>query len=135
MLPLNSDVRRHYVAMNVLFVCGKNRLRSPTAEQVFASTPGLEVDSAGLSADADNRLTTEQVLWADVIFVMEKQHRRKLSSEFRPDLKGKRVVCLDIPDNFGFMDPPLIQLLRVRVPRHLAQISNSLASSKVARSP
>ena len=24
---------------NVLFVCGKNRLRSPTAEQVFADWP------------------------------------------------------------------------------------------------
>jgi predicted protein tyrosine phosphatase len=34
---------------------------------------------------------------ADLIFVMERAHRYKLSARFRPHLGGKRVVCLDIP--------------------------------------
>ena len=56
----------------VLFVCSQNRLRSPTAEQIFADHPAIEVTSAGTNADADNPLTAELVRWADLIFVMEK---------------------------------------------------------------
>lgn len=31
-----------------LFICTQNRLRSPTAEQVFATWANVETDSAGL---------------------------------------------------------------------------------------
>lgn len=64
---------------NVLFVCSANRLRSPTAEQVFSTWPGIETDSAGISAGATVLLTSEQIDWADIIFVMEKTHRSKLT--------------------------------------------------------
>ena len=50
---------------------------------------------------------------------MEKAHRNKLSSKFRPYLNDKKIVCLDIPDEYEFMDPLLIRLLRAKVPRHL----------------
>lgn len=62
----------------VLFVCSQNRLRSPTAEQVFSRRRDLEVESAGTNHDADNPLTHELVAWAEIIFVMEKAHRVKL---------------------------------------------------------
>ena len=39
--------------MRLLFVCGRNRLRSPTAERVFAAVPGVEAESAGVAPDAD----------------------------------------------------------------------------------
>jgi len=104
---------------NILFVCGKNRQRSPTAEQIFASDPRFEVASAGTSADADNPLTPDLVAWADIIFVMEKQHRRKLATGFRTSLKHARVICLDIPDNYAFMAPQLVQILKSRVTAHL----------------
>ena len=107
--------------MNVLFVCSANRLRSPTAEQVFSTWPGVETDSAGISSGASVLLSSEQVDWADVIFVMEKIHRSKLARQFRSHLKGKRVVCLDIPDDYGFMDPVLVRLLEHRVGRFLPQ--------------
>jgi predicted protein tyrosine phosphatase len=48
-------------------ICSKNRLRSPTAEAVFAEYKGLEVDSAGLDRGAEMPLTNEAVLWADII--------------------------------------------------------------------
>lgn len=41
------------VPRHVLFICSQNRLRSPTAEQVFAAWPGIETASAGLKPDAD----------------------------------------------------------------------------------
>jgi predicted protein tyrosine phosphatase len=104
---------------NVLFICSKNRLRSPTAEQVFSTWPNVETDSAGLSAEADVLLSSEQVDWADIIFVMEKAHRGKLTRRFHRHLNGKRVICLDIPDNYAFMDPALIQLFETKVGRFL----------------
>jgi predicted protein tyrosine phosphatase len=103
----------------VLFVCSRNRLRSPTAEQVFSTWPGIEVSSAGLDASADTPVTAEILEWADIIFVMERSHRNKLSKRFRPHLKDRRIICLDIPDEFEYMDPKLILLLKARVPRHL----------------
>lgn len=103
----------------VLFVCSQNRLRSPTAEQVFAARADIEVDSAGTNHDADNPLTAEFVEWADIIFVMEKAHRSKLQQRFRRHLKKARVTCLDIPDEFAFMDPVLVRLLEAKVPRYL----------------
>lgn len=103
----------------VLFVCSQNRLRSPTAEQVFSGRGDIEVASAGTNHDSDNPLTPDLVAWADVIFVMEKAHRTKLQRKFKASLKKARVICLDIPDDYAFMDPELVKLLEVRVSRYL----------------
>jgi predicted protein tyrosine phosphatase len=104
----------------ILFVCSQNRLRSPTAEQVFSKRADIEVDSAGTNNDAGNPLTAELVEWADIIFVMEKAHRTKLQQRFRRHLKKARVICLDIPDEFEFMDPTLVRLLEAKVSRYLS---------------
>jgi predicted protein tyrosine phosphatase len=99
----------------VLFICSQNRMRSPTAEQVFARHPGIECASAGLNPDAENPLTAELVVWAELIFVMERHHEMELSARFWRHLGGRRVICLSIPDNFPYMDPALIALLKHRV--------------------
>jgi predicted protein tyrosine phosphatase len=104
---------------NVLFICSQNKLRSPTAEQILSRRADLEVASAGTNNDADNPLTAELVDWADLIFVMERVHRTKLQKRFRANLKSKRIVCLDIPDRYAFMDPALVRLLEVKLARHL----------------
>ena len=104
---------------NILFVCSQNRLRSPTAEQIYAQRPDLEVASAGTNNDAETPLTLELVKWADIIFVMEKAHRTKLQTRFRSVLKSKRVICLDIPDKYGFMEPALVSLLQSKLARFL----------------
>ncbi len=102
---------------HVLFVCSRNRLRSPTAEQVFAEWPGVETASAGLSPDADAPVTPELLAWADTIFVMERVHRTRVQRRFRAHLNGKRVICLDIPDDYACMDPALMALLTRRMAR------------------
>jgi predicted protein tyrosine phosphatase len=94
-----------------LFICTQNRLRSPTAEHVFSTWPEVETDSAGLGADADVPLSPEQIEWATIIFVMEKRHRRWLAARFKRHLNGKRVICLDIPDDYDYMQPELVRLL------------------------
>ncbi|MBX8515966.1 low molecular weight protein tyrosine phosphatase family protein [Pseudomonas cichorii] len=109
--------------LNVLFICGKNRLRSPTAEHVFAQWPGVETASAGVGRDADIPVDTESLEWADVVFVMEPAHRRKLAARFRKVLADKRIVCLDIPDDFEYMSPDLITRLRTRVEPYLPAVN------------
>ena len=104
---------------NVLFICGQNRLRSPTAEHVFANWPGIETASAGLKNDAENPVTPELLEWAHTIFVMERSHRSKLSAKFKRHLGSVRIVCLDIPDDYEYMDPGLIKLLKAKVVPHL----------------
>jgi predicted protein tyrosine phosphatase len=99
----------------VLFICSQNRLRSPTAEQVFSNRAGFEVASAGVSPDAETTVSPELLQWADVIFVMERAHRNKLSEKFSAHLKSKRIICLDIPDEFEYMDPALVRLLEAKV--------------------
>jgi predicted protein tyrosine phosphatase len=103
----------------LLFVCSQNRLRSPTAERLFARYPDVAVASAGLDADAARPVTPELVAWADWIFVMEKTHRNKLRRRFAGHCDWRRVICLNIPDHYDFMDPQLIALLEARVGKYL----------------
>jgi predicted protein tyrosine phosphatase len=100
---------------HVLFICSQNRLRSPTAEQVFSNRSGFEVASAGLNPEAGTPVSPELLGWADVIFVMERSHRNKLARKFRAHLKAKRIICLDIPDEFDYMDPALVKLLEAKL--------------------
>jgi predicted protein tyrosine phosphatase len=100
--------------IHALFLCSRHRLRSPTAAQVFSSWPGVTTDSAGLAADADHVLELEQLAWADLIFVMEPAHQHRLTRDYSRHLRGKRVNCLGIPDDFQFMQPELVALLLAR---------------------
>ncbi len=101
--------------MHLLFVCSQNRLRSPTAEQVFSQWPGVECASAGVHSSADVPLDAELIEWADIIFVMETVHKTKMAAKFKKHLNGKRVVCLGIPDDYQFMEPSLVALLERKV--------------------
>lgn len=102
-----------------LFICSRNKLRSPTAEELFASWPGIETDSAGLAPDAVTIVSADQIEWAEIVFVMERAHKAKLSKKFSTQLKNKRIVCLDIPDRYTFMQPALVALLEQKAGRFL----------------
>lgn len=105
--------------MKALFICGKARMRSPTAADILAPLNGVDTDFAGLSNDADERLSIEHIEWATDIFVMERRQKSRLSQLFGQALKGKRIVCLNIPDNYAYMQPELVDLLNVRLKAHL----------------
>lgn len=105
--------------MNLLFVCSENRLRSPTAEAVFSKYPGAQAIGAGTNADAETPVSGDLIDWADVIFVMEKIHRNKISKRYQALLKDKRLVCLDIPDIYECMQPELVKLLISKVPKYI----------------
>jgi predicted protein tyrosine phosphatase len=103
------------MAKRVLFVCSANRLRSPTAELLFSSWPGLEVSSAGVDPEAVRRIDETMVAEADIIFCMERRHRDKLRRRFRAAVGARPVIVLGIPDEYERNQPELIELLREKV--------------------
>lgn len=109
----------YFKAVNVLFVCSRNRLRSPTAEAVFSDRPGVETASAGTAPDANCVVSADLIGWADVIFAMEAIHKRRLRERFSALLAGRRVIVLDIPDKYNYMADDLVAALRLKVTRHL----------------
>jgi predicted protein tyrosine phosphatase len=94
--------------LNVLFVCSRNRWRSPTAEQVWRRHPAISVRSAGTSAQARHRVTEQDIGWADVIVVMEATHKTRLVGDFGDLVRTKPVHVLGIPDDYRYMDPELV---------------------------
>jgi len=103
----------------VLFVCHQNRARSATAERVFCKRIDLDVRSAGTSEDAMVRVNSRMLEWADLIITMDAYQRRALEDMFPAHPTLARIVCLDIPDNFPFLDPELVKLLEERATPHL----------------
>jgi predicted protein tyrosine phosphatase len=105
--------------VNLLFVCSENRLRSPTADEVFSKYHGVNAIGAGTNADAETPVSGDLIQWADAVFVMEKSHRSKISTKYKELLKGKRMVCLDIQDVYERMEPELVKLLKAKVPKYV----------------
>lgn len=106
-------------SLQVLFVCEGNRHRSPTAEQLYADTPGIQTRSAGLSSFARVQVTDELLEWADVVFVMERHLRGLLRQRFATALAAKELVCLEVPDDFQVHQPELVAVLIDRLTPHL----------------
>jgi predicted protein tyrosine phosphatase len=105
----------------VLFVCRLNQSRSATAERLFCKLPDLDVRSAGTSGDAMVRVNRRMLEWADLVFIMDDHQRRALERMFPSHPALERLICLDIPDDFTFLEPALVRLLEERVPPHLGR--------------
>ncbi len=103
----------------LLFICSRNQWRSPTAEALFKGHPRYDARSAGTAEGARIKVTACHLGWADLIFCMERKHADRLRERFPEELAGKPLVILRIPDNYRFMDPELIELLRAELAAHL----------------
>jgi predicted protein tyrosine phosphatase len=101
--------------IKILFICGKNRRRSPSAEEIFSGMDGIVVSSAGTSVEAECPVSADLLEWADRVFVMEQSQRRYLNAHFSQSLRDKKIVCLNIPDRYGYMQPELVMVLRAKV--------------------
>lgn len=112
-MPSPAQTRR------VLFLCHLNRSRSATAERLFCKRTDLQVCSAGTSEDALVRVSEPMLDWADLIFTMDLEQRQTLERLFPGHAALDRVVCLDIPDAYVFLQPDLVRMLEERVPPHL----------------
>ena len=105
--------------IKLLFVCSRNEWRSRTAEEIFRDLPGYAVKSAGTEPAARIRVTEGLIGWADVIFVMERKHRDILRERFGDAIGERPIRCLDIPDDFAFMDPDLVAWLESAVSEYI----------------
>jgi predicted protein tyrosine phosphatase len=117
--------------MKLLFICSQNRRRSLTAERLFDGVAGHQARSAGTEDGARIRVTPGHLGWADLIFVMERRHRDRLRAKFRQEITGKRVICLHIADDYGYMDDALIARLEATVATYLPDASASGSSEDV----
>lgn len=106
--------------MNILFVCSRNKWRSPTGEAVYNNVDGINARSAGTEAAARVRVNEKLINWADLICVMEQHHKKRLQQDFSALLQPKDVLVLDIPDEYQYMDEELVNMIRTSVDAYLA---------------
>ena len=100
--------------LNILFVCSKNKWRSPTAETIYRHDNRFNVRSAGTSASAKKHISQRDINWADLILVMENKHHKRIINEYNY-LQLPRIIVLDIPDRYQYMASELISILETSV--------------------
>jgi predicted protein tyrosine phosphatase len=105
--------------MNILFVCSRNKWRSATAETIYQNHGLHQVRSAGTSSTARIRVSAKLIDWAELIFVMEKEHKVRLQANFRTEIQGKKLIVLEIPDDYQYMDEELISEIENKVAPYL----------------
>lgn len=96
---------------NILFVCSKNKWRSPTAEAIYRNDSRLNVRSAGTSTSARKTISEIDIDWADLILVMENKHKKRITMEYGY-LDLPQIIVLDIPDDYKYMDEELILIIK-----------------------
>ena len=108
----------------LLFVCGRNQWRSPTAEWLYRHDERVEVRSAGTSAVSRHRVSAVDIQWADLILVMEARYRTWIVTNFRT-IKLPPIENLDVPDEYGYLDEELVDLLQRSVVPHIVRLTRS----------
>ena len=101
---MNDNEHKAPVGNHILFVCSHNEMRSSTAETVYREE-GLNVLSAGTENSANVPVSSDLIRWADMILVMENKHRVAIETHFGDEVLDKRIIVLDIPDNYYYMEP------------------------------
>jgi predicted protein tyrosine phosphatase len=105
--------------LKILFVCGRNQRRSPTAERIYRGDPRVSVRSAGVSERSKHELSAGDLEWADLVLVMERRYLTRIRSDFGAALELPPIESLDIPDEFRAMEPELIELIRSAAEHHI----------------
>lgn len=100
--------------LKVLVVCGRNRLRSPTAVEIYKNIPEIKMRSAGLSSASLHKINQSDILWADLILYMEKNHIEKIKKLF-PTTIMPIHHNLNIKDKYSFMELTLVSALKQKI--------------------
>lgn len=96
-------------AKKVLCVCSAGLLRSPTTAELLSQEYGYNTRACGLHDYA--LIEIDEVLheWADEIVVMDEDQRQAVINRFGDDTP---IQALNIPDNFAFRDPELVEIIQ-----------------------
>ena len=116
--------------VNVLFVCGRNNRRSPTAEQIFLNDRRMNVRSGGIADTSRHRVNEEDMKWADLVLAMERKHVKRLQVAFSHLDKLPPIENLDISDEYTFMNRNLIELLQDAVTSALEEFHENAESEQ-----
>ncbi len=95
--------------MNILFICSRNEWRSRTAESIFSESETHVVRSAGTASSARVKLSEPMLLWADMVFCMEDEHKKILKKRFPTATRDQRIIVLHIEDEYKYMQPELVE--------------------------
>jgi predicted protein tyrosine phosphatase len=98
--------------IKVLFVCGRNQRRSPTAEKIFRNDSRIIVRSAGTAESSRRKIKESDLLWADIVGCMERKHASRIKALYPHIEEMPAIEILHIPDDYDFMDAELVELLQ-----------------------
>lgn len=106
----------------VLCVCSAGCLRSPTAAHILSSPPfNFNTRAVGLSVEyAIIPISDALIMWSDIIICMESdmvsqvnEMQNVLACDFDTTVEYdyKRVINLDIPDEYDYRNPKLVKIM------------------------
>jgi predicted protein tyrosine phosphatase len=98
--------------LRILFVCGRNQWRSPTAKRIYRKDPRVTVRLGGVASKSSRTISERDLDWADLVIVMEPRHAARIRANFRARDSFPPMESLDIPDEYQFMDKELIEPIR-----------------------
>ena len=105
-------------AKRVLTVCSAGLLRSPTTAWVLSNPPwNFNTRACGYN-DEYALIILDDVLveWADEIIVMDQKQEIIVRNMLKNTMNPKKPVhVLNIPDNYGFRDPKLVEIIKEKV--------------------
>ncbi len=100
-------------------MCSRNLRRSLTAEHLLRRSQLCEVRSVGTASSARRQIREADIEWADIVFAMERSHVHQLRKRFASALEECELTCLDIPDEYGYMEPDLVDALEAGLSEYL----------------
>lgn len=112
----------------VLCLCSAGLLRSPTTAAVLAAEYGYNTRAAGCEPEyALIPVSQALLMWADEIIVMDASQRRYIwdmidyteAQTGMPMEVKDRVLIMDIPDEYGYMDDFLVTAIKTKYKEHL----------------
>jgi predicted protein tyrosine phosphatase len=83
-------------------------------QNIFKNDSRFKIRSAGLSPKSERKITENDILWSDLIFVME-TNQRNMINEVYGHINIPKTVSLEIPDDYEYLDEELIALLEDRM--------------------
>ena len=111
--PYDNPYQGH--AARWLFVCSAGLLRSPTGA-TLAARHGINARSCGSNFNyALVPCSANLIHWADKIVFVNPHNKDELELEFVADydlveLMNSKAIVLDIPDNYDYMNPQLVEI-------------------------
>ena len=110
----NNKNRFQGDAKRVLCCCSAGLLRSPTTAVILSQEPyNYNTRAVGVSTEYA-LIPIDEVLvdWADEIVVMEPWQAEDVRHQFPNGVKGKEIICLNVPDKYPRMDEELVAFIK-----------------------